>query len=103
LAKSLSKANTNNKKILDALILLGCDEGWFQKKSSTNEEKARVLNTGMRIIDRVKKRFVEEGLDVALNGRKGSRIYAKEADGDFEAPFDALSCSEHPQVSRGGL
>jgi hypothetical protein len=34
----------------------------------------------MKKIDRVKKRFVMEGLNVALNGRKGSRIYAKKAE-----------------------
>jgi len=45
----------------------------------------------------VKKRFVEEGLEVALSGRKGSRIYAKKADGDFEAHLVALSCSEPPE------
>ena len=56
-----------------------------------------VLNASMRKIDRVKKRFVEEGLDVALNGRKGSRIYAKKSDGDFEAHLIALSCSEPPE------
>jgi hypothetical protein len=36
-----------------------------------------VLKFSMRKIDRVKKRFVEEGIDVALNRRKGNRIYAK--------------------------
>ncbi len=41
--------------------------------------------------------FVEEGLEVALNGRKGSRIYAKKADGDFEAHLVAVSCSEPPE------
>ena len=51
----------------------------------------------MKKIDRVKKRFVEEGFDVALNGRKGSRIYAKKADGDFEAHLVALSCSDPPE------
>jgi len=51
----------------------------------------------MKKIDRVKKRFVMEGLDVALNGRKGSRIYTKKADGDFEAHLVALSCSEPPE------
>lgn len=92
-----SKGKHKTQKILDALILLGCDEGQFQTKRSTNEEIARVLNTSMRKIDRVKKRFVEEGLDVALNGRKGARIYAKKADGDFEAHLVALSCSEPPE------
>jgi hypothetical protein len=51
----------------------------------------------MRKIDRVKKRFIEEGLEVALNKRKGSRIYVKKADGDFEAHLVALSCSEPPE------
>jgi len=51
------KGKHKAQKILDALILLGCDEGEFQAKRSTNEEIARVLNTSMRKIDRVKKRF----------------------------------------------
>ena len=58
---------------------------------------ARVLNISMKKIDRVKKRFVEEGLEVALSGRKGDRIYAKKADGDFEAHLVALSCGEPPE------
>ena len=51
----------------------------------------------MKKIDRVKKRFVMEGIEVALNGRKGSRIYAKKVDGDFEAHLVAVSCSEPPE------
>jgi transposase len=96
LGKITSKGKHKTQKILDALILLGSDEGEFQTERSTNEEIARVLNTSLRKIDRVKKRFVEEGLDVALQGRKGNRIYAKKADGDFEAHLVALSCSDPP-------
>jgi len=92
-----SKGEHKSQKILNALILLGCDVGGYQMKRSTNEGMARVLNISMKKIDRVKKRFVMEGLDVALNGRKGSRIYAKKADGDFEAHLVALSCSEPPE------
>ena len=79
------------------MILLRCDEGEFQKNRSTNKEIARVLNVSMKKIDRVKKRFVEDGLDITLNGRKGSRIYVKKADGDFEAHLVALSCSDPPE------
>ena len=43
-----------------------------------------------------KKRFVEPGLVIALNGMKGSRSYAKKIDGDFEAHLIALSCSDPP-------
>jgi len=92
-----SKGKHRSQKILNALILLGCDEGEYQSKRSINEETARVLNISMKKIDRVKKRFVMEGLDVALNGSKGSRICAKKADGDFEAHLVALSCSEPPE------
>jgi hypothetical protein len=51
----------------------------------------------MRKIDRVKKRFVEEGFDAALDKKMGNRIYARKTDGDFEAHLVALSCSEPPE------
>lgn len=92
-----SKGKHRSQKIINALILLNCDEGDFQTKRSTNEQVAGVLKISMKKIDRVKKRFVEEGLDVALNGHKGKRVYEKKADGDLEAHLVALSCSEPPE------
>ncbi len=92
-----SRGKHRSQKIINALILLGCDEGEFQKKRSINKEIAKVLNVSMKKIDRMKKRFVEDGLDITLNGRKGSRIYVKKADGDFEAHLVALSCSDPPK------
>jgi hypothetical protein len=92
-----SKGSHKSQKVINALILMGCDEGEYQDERSTNEEIARVLKIGMRKIDRVKKRFVEHGLEVTLNGMKGSRTYAKKVDGDFEAHLIALSCSDPPE------
>ena len=86
-----------SQKVINSLILLACDDGEFQKKRSTNKEISNILNISMKKIDRVKKRFVEEGLDIALNGTKGNRIYKKKADGDFEAHLVALSCSDPPE------
>lgn len=97
LAGITCKGKHRSQKLLNALMLLACDEGEYQKKRSKNEEIARVLNTSMRKIDRVKKRFVIDGLDVALHGRKGSRVYDRKADGDFEAHLVALSCSDPPE------
>lgn len=97
LKKIKSKGRHKSQKLINALILLGCDEGKYQEKKSTNEEISRVLTIGMRKIDRIKKRFVEHGLDITLNGMKGNRVYAKKADGDFEAHLVALSCSEPPE------
>ena len=68
-----------------------------QKSRSKNEDLSRVLNISMRKIDRVKERFVTEGLEIALTGRERTRIYPKKADGDFEAHLIALSCSEPPE------
>ena len=92
-----SKGEHKSQKILNALILLGCDAGDFQTNRSTNEEIAKVLNISMKKIDRVKKRFVEEGFDIALDKRKADRIYTKKADGDFEAHLIALSCGDPPE------
>jgi len=92
-----SKGTQKSQKILNALILLGCDEGEYQTGGSTNEEMARVLQISMKKIDRVKKRFVEEGIEVALNNKKSSRTYSKKTDGDFEAHLIALSCSDPPE------
>ena len=92
-----SKGNQKSQKILNALILLGCDEGEYQTGRSTNEDISRVLQISMRKIDRVKKRFVEDGIDVALNNKKKIRTRAKKTDGDFEAHLIALSCSDPPE------
>ena len=40
-----SKGTQKSQKILNALILLDCDEGEYQTEHSTNEEIARVLCT----------------------------------------------------------
>ena len=43
-----SKGKHKSQKVINALILLGCDEGEFQGKRSINEEISRVLKIGMR-------------------------------------------------------
>ncbi len=97
LKKLTSKGKHKSQKIINALILLNCDEGEFQNNSATNKEIAKILKISMRKIDRVKKRFVEEGFEITLNGRASNRTYEKKADGDFEAHLVALSCSTPPK------
>jgi len=97
LCELTSKGKHNSQQILNALILLNCDKSEWNVNHSTNEEISRVLNISMRKIDRVKKRFVEEGLEVALNGKESERVYSKKVDGDLEAHLVALSCSEPPE------
>ena len=97
LCELASKGKHNSQQILNALILLNCDKSELNVSHSTNEEISRVLNISMKKIDRVKKRFVEEGLEVALNGKESERIYTKKVDGDLEAHLVALSCSQPPE------
>ena len=73
------------------------NEGKHQQNRLKNKEISSVLQISMRKIDRVKKCFVEQGLEIALNGTKGQRVYEKKADGDFEAHLVALSCSAPPE------
>lgn len=91
------KGKHRSQKVLNALILLNCDKGSYQKSHSKNEDISKILNISMRKIDRVKKSFIENGLEIALNGTKGRRYYPKKADGDFEAHLVALSCSNPPE------
>jgi hypothetical protein len=81
---------------LNALILLNTDENQPKASRSTNETLAKVLQISMKKIDRVKKRFVEEGLSVSLYGHPKVIEYEKKIDGDLEAKLIALSCSEAP-------
>ncbi|AAM31928.1 Transposase [Methanosarcina mazei Go1] len=90
LCELASKGKHNSQQILNALILLNCDKSELNVSHSTNEEISRVLNISMKKIDRVKKRFVEEGLEVALNGKESERIYTKKVDGDLEAHLEPI-------------
>jgi transposase len=86
------------QKVINALILLNCDEaGREGGKRRSSEEMAQVLQVSARKIDRVKRRFVEEGFEVALKGREGRKNYDRVVDGDVEAYLVALSCSEPPE------
>ena len=92
-----SKGKHAAQTMLNSLILLACDEGEYQTERSINETISRVLNVSMKTIDRVKKRFVEEGFDMALTGKPSTRVYRRKADGDLEAHLVALSCSAAPE------
>ena len=92
------KGSHSSQKVINALILLNCDEGDFNTHRPTGQTVSGVLQVSQRKVDRVKRRFVEEGLEIALGGRQGRREhYEVKADGEFEARVVALSCSQPPQ------
>ena len=83
-------------KLINALILLNCDASQAQAGRRSSEEIAAVLHVSARKIDRIKRRFVEEGLEAALERKASTRDYPLKIDGDAEAHLIALSCTEPP-------
>ena len=84
-----SKGQLRARKMKRAQILLKADEGWKDKGIMA------ALNTSRTTVERTRKRFVEGGLDRALNEdpRPGQRA---KLDGKAEAHLIALACSEAP-------
>ena len=94
LAGITRKGSHQSQRVINALILLNCDDGEFNEYRARGEAIAEILRISARKVDRVKKRFVEEGMAAALGGRQGRRpSYVRKADGAFEA----LSCAEPPE------
>ena len=91
----INKGSHTSHTFRTAYILLNCDEGDYSEKF-TNEQISKILKVGMRTIDRVKKRFIEEGFEAVLERRASSRVYDVKLDGDVEAKLVKLCCSEPP-------
>lgn len=96
LTSIISKGYHTAQQYRIAYILLNCDEGEYGQKI-INEQISSVLKISMRMIDRVKQRFVEEGFEACLERKPPSKSKAKKADGDLEAHLIALSCSKAPE------
>ena len=58
---------------------------------------AEGLEVGRATVERVRRQFVEEGLEAALERHKPRRQYARTLDGDGEAHLIALACSQAPE------
>ncbi len=72
-------------------ILLKADEEW------TDTRIAEFAGVGLSTIFRVRRRFVEEGLEAAIFRKNtGDRLYRK-LDGEAEAKLIAVACSEAPE------
>ena len=92
----INKGSHTSQTFRAAYILLNCDVGKHSDKI-TNEQISKVLKVGMRTIDRVKKKFIEEGLEAVLERSPTTRIYERKSDGDMEAKLVSLCCSEPPK------
>lgn len=91
------RGKTHARKFIHARALLLCDAGPNGPAWSV-ADTATALGVTTRTVEHIKKRFVEEGLDAALD-RKQREKPPREVifDGAFEARLIALACSEVPE------
>lgn len=97
LEKLTRRGKTYARRFTHARALLLCDAG-ENGPAWKVEEAAKALGISSRTIEKLKKRFVEDGLDAALE-RKRREKPPREIifDGAFEARLIALACSEAPE------
>jgi hypothetical protein len=92
----ISRGRADARKLAHARILLQVDQA-PGGPGQADTDVAAVLNTSTRTIERVRQRFVEQGLEPALLPRPTKRIYARALDGRQEAHLIALACSAPPE------
>jgi transposase len=84
------------RKITRARVLLKSDAG-MGGPGWTDRQIAETLEVGVRTVENLRRRCVEEGLEAAIEDRpRPDRPWQRKLDGVGEAKLIALSCSEPP-------
>jgi len=92
LKQSSSSGKHSARKIRWAHALLKADAGW------KDEDIAEALDISLPTVQRIRQKFVEEGLEVALGAHiHKPRPYLQRLDGEREAKLVALACSKAPE------
>jgi len=96
LRKLVQKGNTAGYRIRHAQLLLALDE-IPANQSWTDEKIAKAYDVHIRTIGILRKRFVEEGFEAALERKKRKTPPWIKIDGEAEARIIALTCSAPPE------
>jgi len=93
--RRISSGSAPARTQVHARILLKADQAagglaWDDRRI------AEALDVSVPTVERVRKRFAEEGLEAALARRAPRREYRRKLDGEAEAHLVALSCSPPP-------
>jgi transposase len=95
LEKLVRKGKAHARKLLYARILLKSDENG--PASWTDEQIADAFEVSIATVARERRRFCEEGLEIALLPKKPGRPRRRVLDGRAEAHLIALACSNPPE------
>ena len=97
LKKLTSSGSISARKLMRAQILLKSDSS----QQGTNwkyEQICAAYNVTQVTVMKVRKSFVEKGLQATLDRKKPEREYEHALDGEAEAHLIALACSEPPRT-----
>ena len=92
----VSRGRTAAYKQTHARILLMSDEA-REDGGMKDAEISGALVVGLSMVERVRRRCVEEGIESALNRKKQLRRRQKRLDGEGEARLIAMACGEPPE------
>ena len=93
------RGRAHTRKLLYARILLKADADGPDRW--TDERIAEALEISTATVARERRRFCEDGLEVALMPKKPGRPRRRVLDGRAEAHLIALSCSDPPEGREG--
>jgi Homeodomain-like domain len=98
--KELEALTTSGKssrnKVVKAFILLKADES-EQGDAWTDQRISDAYHISVSTVEQTRERFVEGGIEGALNRRPSSRAYRRKIEGEEEAHLIALACSTPPE------
>ncbi len=91
----ISKKRVSAKKSLTARILLKADTG-VEGEFWSNDEIAGAFEISVRSVIRLRKQFVEEGLEATFNRKAYPKTRHTKLDGEEEAHLIAICCGTPP-------
>jgi transposase len=83
------------RKLLHALVLLKADEG-PGGPGLVDDAIAEAVEVSQPTVFRIRRQYVEQGVDAAVNRRPPTREYRRKLDGAQEAHLVALACGSPP-------
>ena len=95
LQQRLAAGRAAARSLMHARVLLKADEA-PEGPAWIDEQICEALEVSDTTVERIRRRFVEEGLDVALGRKPTRRVYQRKLDGEQEAQLIALACSPPP-------
>jgi transposase len=93
--RMLAAGTESARKLTHARILLKADQG-PDGPGWVDHAIAEAVEVSQPTISRVRKQYVEQGLEAALNRRPPSREYVRKLDGVQEAKLLAVACGKPP-------